>query len=178
MRMDRGCRLWLTSFAKKNFWRVSSWYDMDDLLQDGYLLYLRVRERYPDITHPPHIMRLFRTTFTRHLHDLARQRERQLDTPLSVVVANPDVPHEVVLDLMLRGERGLEEVQVALVKAPECVLRLLELLASEDGCRRLRSRYRLVHGVRETLNQRIARLTRQGEGTNTTAALREYMRGM
>lgn len=74
--MDRGVRGWLYNTARENFWRVADWYEFDDLIQDGMLHYVRVTQKYSDVKEPRHIMRLFQTVYTNHIHDLAKKRRR------------------------------------------------------------------------------------------------------
>lgn len=72
--MDDGVRKWIARTARENFWRVQSFYEIDDLIQDGYICYMKVRSRYPQAKKPAHIMRLLQVTFKNHIQDLARRR--------------------------------------------------------------------------------------------------------
>jgi hypothetical protein len=74
--MDMGARRWLVKTAYKNLWRVHSFYDLDDLIQDGHMMYALVVQRYPQAKDPPHIMRLFQITFLNHIHDLSKHQSR------------------------------------------------------------------------------------------------------
>lgn len=78
-RPDKGAEIWLINTAKKNFWRVATWYDLKDLINDGYLCYYTVIERYPHATEPEHIMSLFKRTYINHITDLANRSSRQVD---------------------------------------------------------------------------------------------------
>ena len=74
---------WIFNYAAQNHWRVSGFYDIDDLCQDGLLIAVICRNRYGipgiDITHP-HFMSLVQSAFKRHLIDLTRKHEVRGDT--------------------------------------------------------------------------------------------------
>lgn len=73
---DRGATIWLKNTAKQHFWRVVSWYELGDLIQDGYLSWFIVQDRYPGLHYPGHIMRLFQVTYLNRIHDLSKRRTR------------------------------------------------------------------------------------------------------
>jgi hypothetical protein len=39
-------RGFIVNTAKENYWRVAAWYDLEDLIQDGYMCYYKCRQRY------------------------------------------------------------------------------------------------------------------------------------
>lgn len=81
--MDAGARNWLIKNAKRNYWRVAGWIELEDLIQDGCMLWVSTRRRYTDAIFLPHVMRLWQVTYINHIHDLARQRTRMLETTFS-----------------------------------------------------------------------------------------------
>lgn len=166
--MDRGARLWLYRTAQKNFWRVSSWYDLDDLVQDGFVQYNRIVNKYPHITARAHLMGLFQRTYINHIHDLAKRRSRLIEYPESSLIRDGeqgspfDIPDLPASDL--------------LAKAPEVVHRLLAVVQTEEGRRALRALYRVRSGgTRETVNQRLARLTGLPDSTDFEGVFRGYL---
>jgi len=72
--MDHGARIWLLKTVQKNYWRVPKWYEVDDLVQDGFLHYLRVLRKYQEVRNPAHLMALFKVTFCNHLNDLSNRK--------------------------------------------------------------------------------------------------------
>lgn len=169
--MDEGARRWLFKTVRKNYWRVSSWYDVPDLIQEGYEVYYEVvNERYPNAVDPPHRMRLFQLAFLSRIHDLANQRTRAAieirEAELSRTSDNGAVSS--VFDTFV-DESSLLEVLPALAAAPQYVKDALALFATEDGLRKVRAQYRKVrvgkHLMRETLNERLCRLTRNDPRT-------------
>jgi hypothetical protein len=89
--MDKGAQGWLYRTAHKNYWRVANWYSFDDLVQDGFVCWYGVQARYVrarpgvpfvgGVKDKKHVMSLFKTTYTNHIHDLAKFATRQLDAP-------------------------------------------------------------------------------------------------
>jgi len=78
--LDAGMRGFIVNTAKREFWRVASWYELEDLIQDGYLCYYKCRNRYTQLSvknHPTKgdkkwMLCLVRTTYLNHIrHTLA-----------------------------------------------------------------------------------------------------------
>lgn len=159
--MDRGARLWLARAVRANYWRVSSWYDLDDVMQEGYYAYYYMERRYPDVTEPRHKMALFKLVFHSVITNLANQHTRRAD---EVVECDIDTRAESCdgwspsfLDTV-QAEPSADEAD--LVGAPRPVRDAIALMASGDP--RLRappSRPQPVRRHRETLNDRLCRLT-------------------
>lgn len=92
--MDSGAVGWLLKTAEANYWRVDGFYLKSDLIQDGYICYLKVAERYKSKS-KAHLMALFKTTYINHITDLANARRKHamcvtLDgDALSIPLAQP-----------------------------------------------------------------------------------------
>ena len=148
MTMDEGAKRWLYRTAKRHYWRVWEWYGIDALIQDGHMHYARLCARYPNVTERKHMMSLFQVTFLNHINSLSVARTRENEASLE----------------LLRNLAGFSEpegatFQALVAQAPPPVRRLIELIASPTGCKKLRSRYRVKPtGERETLNERLCRL--------------------
>lgn len=142
--MDDGVRQWVARTARANLWRVQNHYDVDDLIQEGYLCYLNVRRRYPDVHNPAHIMRLTQITFTNRIHDLARRK---------------GVEREVMITESIRsGGRSESEGSILTPSAPDYIRRFIQLAA--ESAERLRTPY-TTHAKgkgRETTHRHICRL--------------------
>ena len=146
--MDEGAYNWMLGFIKKNFWRVSNWIDYTDLIQDGQLCYYHLLNRYPNAVDPPHIMSLFMTTFTRHLHDLANNRTQQLDDPVTALAASEE--HEAAF---WNKSIGNDDIAEQLAGAPDHVKKAIHAL---ENNKRLRTpSRRKTDGTRTTLNDRL-----------------------
>lgn len=82
-RLDRGIKGWIVNQARKNYWRVAGWYELDDLIQDAYMCYAKCNQRYPMNLEQRHFMSLVARTFQNHCHTLAARRAQQLDAPVT-----------------------------------------------------------------------------------------------
>lgn len=248
MDMDQGARAWLARTARKNYWRVSDWYDLDDLIQDGYWHWYRIINKYPYITKPRMtrnarriIMGLFQRTYTNHLHDLAKRRCPTTfdDFPAAAIsvttshvqaadaimdkdsvkpknwrrkpdyIADRDrlaweiaveeetkidrnsrvqiecrigdlVPEgsteDAFVDSLVQDSADMADFMILLAEAPEPVKRVLEVFASEDGRRSIRSP-RPIHRD-ETMNERLCRIIgHDPDRTDLVAWVENYFNG-
>jgi hypothetical protein len=72
MKMDEGAKGWLYKTACTNWWRVASYMELDDLIQEGYACYYYLHNHYKDVHDAPHIMSLFKVAFVNVIHDLSK----------------------------------------------------------------------------------------------------------
>jgi len=156
MDMDRTARGWLLNTVRANYWRVCASCDIDDLLQDGRILFIRLQRRYPD-ARPPHLMRLFQIAFINHLHDLSK---RDCYIPRRGAKDKRGFKPEFV-PLELADEEPVlcpyAELVAYVLDCPEPVRSILIALYRASG-KALRQPYRIRHGHRETGGERLARL--------------------
>jgi len=76
-RLDKPAQLWIAAYARKHFFRMPSYYELDDLIQDGYWLWyqLLARPRYQGLTDKPQVMNLFKLAFASWVADLSKERQ-------------------------------------------------------------------------------------------------------
>jgi DNA-directed RNA polymerase specialized sigma24 family protein len=138
--MDQGARRWLHKTARQHYWRVASYIDLDDLVQDGYLTWHRVVTKYADVESRAQLMALFKRVYNMHLHDLANSRSRSV----------PEVLHcDMVADGV--GEDATWEKLVAVfdtdflfyAEAPKPIRDLLAAVLSDRGVNKLRAEQRV-----------------------------------
>lgn len=162
--MDDGARGWLVKTATKSYWRVSRWYELDDLIQDGYVCYYKVLQKYPGAIDVPHRMALFKVIYINFIHDLATKRTKAVSEILDTDMqgATEDFDRSFLSTLVECPLSGMVEVGALLASAPERVRAAFELFTTESGKAAMRSVYRRRRGgkhlVRETMNQRLCRL--------------------
>lgn len=152
--MDKGAKAWLYKTARKNLWRMPEWYELDDLVQDGYMAYAYVKKKYPQATHPSHIMRLFQITYHCRITDLSNRKRKQIDAPLNIpAFATPDF-EEAAWDQVMNAS-GMVDKQPEL--ADPIVAKVLATLQTMDG-RKMRAPSRpRANGTRETFNEKLCR---------------------
>jgi len=76
MRVDMNIlRGYLSKMFLREGWRFRSWNE-EDYIQEGLCLYLTIERRYPDAHEPKHMMSLFKTSLTRHMHDKSKNEHK------------------------------------------------------------------------------------------------------
>ena len=171
--MDRGARAWLVVVAADNYWRVAAWLELDDLIQEGHLVWAKIVKKYEvepgRVRSRGHLMRLFRSAYINRIHDLAKIKTRN---GVEVLAADFD---ECGVDAFPCSAVDLDRL---VAEAPAMLKRLLlRLLSSDADGRALRSRYRVAaDGTRETLNMRFCRLAGVNPASvDLVGALRAYL---
>jgi hypothetical protein len=145
--MDAGTVKWIYKTAHKNLWRIeTSAVDLDDIVQEGFLIWHKINTRY-ETTDRRHIMSLFQTSFINHLHLLAKQRTKK-ELPS---VAFDDLMSNYLIDAEMQTFHTL------CAQASPNIKKVLRLLSSEEGRRKLRSRRR-INSAPETLTHKLQRL--------------------
>jgi hypothetical protein len=179
--LDEPARLWIYKIAHKQFWRVSHWYEFDDLVQDGFMKFYHVRAHYPKVKDQPHLMALFKVAFLNHIHLLASRRTNSAeacflaDCPFGPPNNHPGIimdKESWMADRLLTPDQSYGLFFAALAKAPAPVVRLLEKIASEPRSLALSAAYRKRRdGTKETLNQRLCRLVKLDPATTDMVSM-------
>lgn len=150
---DTNAERWLKHYAVRNFWRVAPWLELDDIMQLGYEAYYETRSRYPTATEPKHIQSLFQLVFRSRLEDVVRCYVKQVDEPDSEKVEESEASFDAT-GLPWTKSSGLLDIHALLIKAPEKVTKVVDLLVKEPGV--LSKPYEKDDsGRRETLNDRL-----------------------
>lgn len=114
---------WTVNFIRANLWRVEATMDFDDCLQEAYLIFLRVQQRYPDLESASHFMALYKTSYFNHFTTmtLADSRYREV-MPASYSALPAEAQQSMV------GETDNEGVlATAIRQAPREVAMVLNL---------------------------------------------------
>lgn len=145
---------WIYNESFRNLWKIQ-WYDFEDLVQDGLIIALKCRERYPDVE-PAHFMALVKTSFRNHIVDL----QRKIGTELRVAdLEEIEFVSETQAFDMLRGaELPEQEFACTLNELPEPIKAVLQLFLSPENLRRLRLPLRETLTDNETPAKRLKRL--------------------
>src|ERR1043166_3474936 len=143
--MDEGLKRWIHSTDRQNLWKVGAWYDLDDLVQDGYMVYCKCLKNFkkgdnPENEEPARFMAYFKFAFMNHLRDLANSRTRTLDNSFSDVSTERD-EEVAALEIPFHEEASLH---MALVQAPKEIVEVLSVLVQDakDAGSYLRTRLR------------------------------------
>lgn len=163
MKMDEVARRWMYKHAKQQFWRVSAWYDYEDLIQDGYFWYYSRVKKYPHVTEPRHMMALFQIRYRQHIHELSNRKTK----------ASAEVHIEVVGGSLVEQMPGPVSFERLISEAPEHIKKALQGLLQRPEL--LRGAYTKVNGARETTNNRLCRVAGIPE-SNIRQQLIDYLR--
>lgn len=186
--LDAGMRGWIASTAKKNYWRVSEWYELEDLVQDGYLCYYKCWNRYKNLTikrHPSkedkrRFMALVQVAFNNFITTLAWKcstgvNERVSEMALSQF-GSDTAPAS--WDKLLPAQEEEATLAVMLANAPSEVAQLMATL-SKDVVAYARGVpfKRMRKGLRETTKEHYRRLLNLPEGRDIQSSVVAYFGG-
>jgi hypothetical protein len=173
MLMDEGARLWTIKTARYNFWRVQQWYELDDLIQDGFMQWYRIAQKYSHVKDRPHLMRIYQLTFWCWITDLANKRTRQPQEVLSCNLAR-EGETEIAWDALVPYQPEIQTFWLMVEQAPSTIRKVIDLLSTEHGRRRLAAPYRVRKSGRETLNERLCRLVGVNSSIDLVGEVRRY----
>lgn len=157
--MDAIARGWLHKTAAKHYWRVCKWYDLADLVQDGYLTYYRIRERYDTATDAKHVMSLFRVSYLNHITSLARLRRRRIDeiNITDMFEDGANFSEEFLFQAVCQSSDVPSQISVGDL-SPE-VVKVIKTFDDPTALKKMRAPFRKgFDGKRETTNQRLCRM--------------------
>lgn len=140
-------------------------YDLDDLMGEARLAFMKCVNSYPDVYDEKHFAALFRTTFTRQLDTIASKRRFRSG------IAFTDLGGEIIenwfqqnLEDKTPGPEEEAEVRLMKLEAPPHIRRLLRSLVDGPAETNLTPRkiYRMVSYLRrqETDNEFLSRLAK------------------
>lgn len=156
--LDDSARIWMVRYARKNFWRVAAWYDLDDLIQDGYMCWAHIcryycnSERDAPVTEIKHLMSLFKRAFSNHVHQLANKRSAgNWFSPFcgEMVVTEECVDLE---DPALVLPTSTDADAISLAEAPPAVRKLIDEITQHPELVDVQCRRQLA-GRRQTTNE-------------------------
>lgn len=180
---DSGLQGWIKSYSREQYWRVSRWYDLPDLVQDGYVCYTKCRNKYVDGPQEPgfqvlntktpsdtqrrHFMALVKRAFFNHIMTLSSNfAEGAVEDNESSLAVWEDGRPATLEDHMPAQQEELSVVMTMLNVPTEIGQAIKTIIDDGDGF--LRSRLRLQdngriirrrRAFRETSEERMARLT-------------------
>lgn len=64
---------WTVNYTKPQFWRVESIMEWADLLQEAYIVFMRVAAKYPALDEPKHFMSLYKRAWVNQFTDLSNE---------------------------------------------------------------------------------------------------------
>jgi hypothetical protein len=170
---------WIANHARKNYWRLADWYDLDDLIHDGLMKAYECKARYgvpgETIDHP-HYMRLVQTSFRNHIGELLRHMRGVDDHTKLTDMAMVDQDETDVIDRIAEADETPQDYALLLAELPPHLHTVVSLMSSVDGSKALRKRLRTrLSGHDETAVERLHKLTGYPVDRNFEAELRTYL---
>lgn len=163
--MDDGAHAWLITVAIDHFWRVPKYYELSDLVQDGYMCWSRIVQKYETepgrVRSRGHLMRLFKTSFLNHIHDLSKSKTVAHVEVLADDVAPIGDEDGLYADAWeaLGITYNLNEYGQMIAEAPARLRPLIRSLLTSPELPAMRSQYRRRRdGSRSTMNDALCRI--------------------
>lgn len=155
---------WAKGFIRKNKWRCDHIHDFKDLLQDAYLVFLRIAEKYPRIVDQGAFMALYRAAMMNHMHDHARYMRRKHEQHQETPVDVSELYSGRIGDLTNDGYLSI------LIKSAPTDLRsaIICLLENPPSLHRR-------NGHRENLNMKLVRIIGCDESIDLTGGIRQLL---
>jgi len=148
--MDNGVRGWMLKCIRANVWRTEGYCDIDDLMQEGAMLYHRLSVKYPN-ANKQQMQRLFETAYRNKIHDISKKRTKLRDNHILECEGGFDIH-----SLDVEHTRIPPDTSAIVASLPPVLKSLVQALASDP---RVRRQYRRrSNGTRETTNERLCRI--------------------
>lgn len=106
-------------------WRVDAIYDRDDLIQEAYIVYLKVASKYPGVTKSA-FRSLFKSSLINWMHDQARSKSRRVKTVPgdNIEIAAPDSADPMFRVLLDEAPTELKMALEVIIQHPEKIKKL------------------------------------------------------
>jgi hypothetical protein len=193
--LDAGVRGHIVRLAQANKYKLAGW-DVEDLIQEGYLCYALVKTRYvgarpkrrpdgtlrrslppkrPDQIAKRHFMRLFQRTFNNRISTLVRKQSRLKELLLNDLIS-AERTEESAWDQIMQPEDEQATMLTLLRSAPTEIRQLFALMV-DDATRPMRRFGKRRRPARETTNEYYCRLLGLPRGTDLTGLVQKYFVG-
>lgn len=161
---DYSPRRWAEVFVRANKWRCDRINDHYDLMQEAFLVYMRIVEKYPRIITAKDFMKLYRASLANWFHDRSLDAARGRRGSLNVTQDDPTELLGCLCECPVNG------INILLSEAPQEVRLALGLLAGQPELIRAGS-----PDERENLNMKLRRILGLSEKFDLRAALTELL---
>lgn len=137
---------WTVNYTHSQFWRIESLLEWEDVMQEAYIVFMRVSAKYPTTDTPQHFMALYKRAWANHITDLsneATQHRRMVrmsddDEVAGVFEFAGEIENDGILGIKLaQAPDDVRKVLTLMLTAPQ---EMLEVLLADwrgpDGRRR------------------------------------------
>ena len=146
------------NFCAQNHWRVASFMDYDDMIQEAYIKYLHCARKYPRVVEPKHFMRLFQIALTNRFNTLSNFASRSGERVDNVAYVDPeDGTESSLIDNVIGEVKHGGDLAVLYSQMPQeardCLMAMLSGNPEQFRTGRIKSEVRRGLWKRETTNQ-------------------------
>lgn len=155
------------NYMGKHGWKLESTHDYQDCMQEAWMVFNKVSQRYPDVE-PRHLMALYKSSLTRHVINLAHTAEqvRRQGTALDATHTTQMVGETDNAGYLKRlCSQAPQEVKMVLSLFLSAPTELLESAFNAWGAHG----HRMAGG-----NEHVSRLLGLPEGSKPVDAVRDY----
>lgn len=176
--LPRGVTGWVYNHARSNYWRLASWYELDDLIQDGLMIAYKCVAKYGfpgEDLDEPHFMRLVQIAFFNHIAQLLRV-SRAVDEQTKLADLSTVNSETDALERLAEAEYVSEQDYAVLIdELPAHLRRVVMLFMSDEGAKAVRRPLRKRHKNDETMSDRLAKLAGFPSYLDFETELRAYL---
>ncbi len=167
-RLDRPMTIWIRKYARKNLWRMPHWYDLEDLVQVGYMVYARCNQHYPMSLKQRHFMALVQISYANKIHRISSERTASIVE----VALGAGTEFDEGLELLLEGQPEEATFATMVSQLPSEIMGMFLTILNDA-----RNIPMLVftNGKRETTKEYLARICGLPEGTDVEGLFRSYL---
>lgn len=84
---------WTAAQVRRNMWRFDKADDFEDVMQEAFLVFMKVERAYPVVNNAAHFFALYKTALHRFFHDKTRLLQRTVETS-STEELGYELPHQ------------------------------------------------------------------------------------
>jgi hypothetical protein len=160
--------IWIKRYAQKNLWRMPPFFDLEDLIQEGYMVYSRCNQHYPMTLRQKHFMALVQRSFANRIHRLANARTAMIKE--IAMGAGPEFERE--MEFFSPTEPEEASFMTLFGQLPDEIMAMFTTIMNDA-----RNIPMLVYsdGRRETTKEYLARICGLPEDIDVEALLRSYL---
>ena len=190
--LDAGVKGWIYNTARANMWKVAGWYELEDLIQDGYLCFAKCRASYKadsdevTLDEKRTFMSYLERAFLNHITDLSNKRTATPESPVADL--SDDKQLESWADRVAELPEG--DLAALLANAPIEIMEMLQQILVEGVANtpylrtRLRKKFlssgtlpRMIKGRNQLRETTVEHFDRCLGRSGVVAKLRSYFLG-
>ncbi len=113
---------WTAHQIRLNKWRFDKADEFEDLMQEAFMVFMKVERAYPVLNNASHFFALYKTALHRHFHDKTRKLQKQITTDSLEEVSD--------LPALYTNTPNLGHLSIILEEMPDELKTVLQALTS------------------------------------------------